>query len=158
MRRSLGLACIIAFLATACAPRADMETAKTSLLEADRAWAQSTTDLEQLMSRVAPNASMSAPNMAVVQGADAIRQFFTATMAMPGFSLTWEPSRAEVGASGDFGYTAGSYHMTMADSTGAMVTEIGKYVTVWERKDGGDWNVLEDIFNADPAPAAPAAP
>jgi quercetin dioxygenase-like cupin family protein len=59
----------------------------------------------------------------------------------------WTPTKADV--SGDIGYTAGTYEATMGG-----VAEKGKYVEVW-KKQGGEWKVMEDIFNADPGDTAP---
>ena len=36
------------------------------------------------------------------------------------------------------------------------MTEKGKYVTVWKKQPGGEWKVIEDIFNADAVPPPPA--
>jgi hypothetical protein len=67
--------------------------------------------------------------------------------AAQGFSVKWEPEKAQVSTSGDLGYTTGTYEFV---SQG--VTERGKYVTTW-RKDAGEWKVTEDIFNASGPPA-----
>ena len=89
--------------------------------------------------------------MPVITGGEAIRKTFAAMTSAPGFSLSWTPTKAEVGASGDIGYTAGTYQSTMGG-----VAEKGKYVTVWKKQADGAWKVTEDIFNADEAPKAPA--
>ncbi|MGH8286688.1 MAG: DUF4440 domain-containing protein [Steroidobacteraceae bacterium] len=61
----------------------------------------------------------------------------------PGFAIKWTPEKAVVGASGDVGYTTGTYEMTAEGAT-----ERGKYVTVWKKQSDGSWKVVEDIFNA----------
>jgi quercetin dioxygenase-like cupin family protein len=72
--------------------------------------------------------------------------------ATPGFSLQWTPGKGDVSASGDLGYTAGTYASTMGGAS-----EQGKYVTVWKKQSDGKWKVSDDIFNADAAPQNPVA-
>jgi ketosteroid isomerase-like protein len=76
---------------------------------------------------------------------------------LPGFALQWSPTKANMSASGDLGYTAGSYALTMNDATGRPAIERGKYIEVWKKQSDGSWKALEDIFNADTPPAATAA-
>jgi len=76
---------------------------------------------------------------------------FTEMSSAPGFSVSWTPARASVSASGDLGYTTGSYEFAAGG-----VTERGKYVTTWA-KQAGAWMVTEDIFNPDGPPAVPHA-
>jgi quercetin dioxygenase-like cupin family protein len=89
--------------------------------------------------------------MPIVTGSAAIRKAYTEMSSAPGFSLSWVPTKAEVSASGDLGYTTGAYEMTMSG-----VSEKGKYVTAWKKQSDGAWKVTEDIFNADEAPKAAA--
>lgn len=56
-------------------------------------------------------------------------------------------------SSGNLGWHEGTF--TVADTTGKTVVA-GKYVEVWERKDG-KWAMIRDIWNND-APAAAAGP
>ncbi len=58
-------------------------------------------------------------------------------------------------SSGNLGWHEGTF--TVADTSGKTVGT-GKYVEVWERKDG-KWTMIRDIWNNDaPAPPAPATP
>lgn len=56
--------------------------------------------------------------------------------------LTWEPYRAEVAFSGDFGYTTGPYVVT--DRETKKATRHGHYFSVWGKEDG-KWRVLVDF-------------
>jgi hypothetical protein len=76
---------------------------------------------------------------------------FKGMMSSPGFSLQFAPTSADVAASGDIGYTAGTYQLTMNGAS-----DRGKYVEVW-KKENGTWKATRDIFNSDMPPAAPAA-
>jgi ketosteroid isomerase-like protein len=142
----------MASLAAGCGTSVNVEQERNSLLALDREWSQTTKDTDTFLSYFAPEASIYPQGMPVAAGAAAIRQAFTEMSSMPGFSLAWTPTKADVSAAGDVGYTAGRYEMTMAGGS-----ERGKYVTVWKKQAGGEWKVMEDIFNADEAPKSPAA-
>jgi ketosteroid isomerase-like protein len=94
--------------------------------------------------------------MPVVKGSGPIREMYTKMASAPGFSLKWTPAAATVSSAGDLGYTSGSYEMTLKDESGAPLAERGKYVAVWKKAAGGQWKVVEDIFNTNAPPPAPA--
>jgi ketosteroid isomerase-like protein/quercetin dioxygenase-like cupin family protein len=143
-------ACVVGLavlLAGGCAKTVtvNVEQERTALMERDRAWSQTTKDPNQFLSFFTSDGSVYAPGMPLVTGTDALRKTYTEMSSAPGFSLTWSVSKAEVSASGDMGYTAGSYKLAMGGAP-----ETGKYITIW-RKEGTEWKVVEDIFNADTA-------
>jgi ketosteroid isomerase-like protein len=143
-------ACVIglaALLAGACQQpvTVNVEQERTALMQRDRDWSQTTKDATRFLSFFTSDGSVYAPGMPVVKGTDALRKTYTEMSSAPGFSLTWTVTKAEVSASGDMGYTAGSYKLAMGGAP-----ESGKYVTIW-RKEGTEWKVVEDIFNADTA-------
>lgn len=152
MRRCIWLVWVVASLAAGCAPSVNLEQERNSLLALDREWSQTTKDTEKFLSYFAPDASVYPQGMPVARGTAAIRDTFTKMNSMPGMSLAWSATKADVGATGDLGYTAGTYEMTLDGAS-----EKGKYVTVWKKQSGGAWKVMEDIFNADAAPQSPAA-
>ena len=156
MNKYAWILCVVGLLAPACAPKVNVEQQRAALMEADRAWAQTTTDTEKFMSYFAPDASVCPPGMPIAEGHDAILQVITGLMAMPGYALTWEPVKADVGASGDLAYTAGTYALTANDAAGTPMIEKGKYVTVWKKQPDGQWKAVHDIFNTD-APTPPPA-
>jgi ketosteroid isomerase-like protein len=146
-------ACLIALAAlVGCGRSATSEAETNALLEADRAWSQTAKDVDKFVSYVAADATVYPPGAPAISGADAIRKEFSEMASAPGFALSWTPSEAVVAGSGDIGYTTGTYEMSMAAGT-----EKGKYVTVW-KKQGNEWKVAEDIFNADAPQAGAAAP
>jgi ketosteroid isomerase-like protein len=61
-------------------------------------------------------------------------------------SLSWRPTVADVSASGDLGYTYGTFEFK---SHGVLV-EHGSYVRVW-KKIGRAWQVVMDVASPDPA-------
>jgi ketosteroid isomerase-like protein len=141
MRRSVGLLGLAALLAGACSTSVNVEQERSALLQRDRDWSQTTTDVDKFMAFLAPGAGIYPTGTPVVTG-DGIRTMFAQMSKTPGFSLTWTPATAEVSAAGDLGYTTGTY-----TSSSEMEKETGKYVTTW-RKIGNEWKVTADIFNA----------
>ena len=144
MARYMPLVALVA--AIGCASTANVEQEQNALMEADRAWSQTVKDVDNFVSYFASDATIYAPGMPAVTGTDAIKKTFSEMAGAPGFSLSFTPTEAVVAASGDIGYTSGTYEMSMAGTS-----EKGKYVTVW-KKEGDAWKVTEDIFNADATP------
>jgi ketosteroid isomerase-like protein/quercetin dioxygenase-like cupin family protein len=142
------MAGLAAILAGACTASVDVAAERTALLQRDRDWSAAAKDPNQFVVFLASDASIYPPGTPVVTGTEAIRAMFTAMSAAPGFSVEWVPTKAEVGAGGDLGYTTGTYAFSAQG-----VTERGKYVTTW-RKEAAEWKVTEDIFNPDGPPPA----
>lgn len=65
--------------------------------------------------------------------------------------LTWTPVHADMAASGDLGYTYGTYEFRFVDKDGKPVIENGKYASVWKKQSDGSWKVVMDMGNASPA-------
>jgi ketosteroid isomerase-like protein len=150
MRRCVWLLVVVVLLAAACGPSVNVEQERNALLEVDRQWSQTTKDVEKFVSYYSADASFYPQGMPIVTGVASIRETFSKMASMPGFSLQFTAAKADVGASGELGYTTGSYEVSMGDAG----TEKGKYVTVWKKQSDGQWKVTEDIFNAD-APTYP---
>jgi ketosteroid isomerase-like protein len=67
------------------------------------------------------------------------------------YHLSWYPEGAQMGPSGDTGFTWGHYDAKSQDGKGQPVTLSGRYITFW-KKVGGHWKVALDA-SADDAPA-----
>jgi len=68
-----------------------------------------------------------------------------------GYSLNWEPQEGQVAASGEFGFTWGTYTVEVANaggSGGEPRRRTGKYLNVWKKDDRGRWRVLVDTGNS----------
>ena len=66
----------------------------------------------------------------------------------PDNHLTWAPVGAGIAASGDLGYTYGTYEFNSKDKDGKPVVDKGKYATVWKKQKDGSWKVALDIGNS----------
>ena len=65
--------------------------------------------------------------------------------------LTWTPVGADISASGDLGYTYGTYAFRSKDKDGKPVVDHGKYTSIWKKQKDGSWKVVLDMGNASPA-------
>ncbi len=66
--------------------------------------------------------------------------------------LVWTPVGADISASGDLGYTYGTFEFHAKDKDGKPVVEYGKYTSIWKRQADGSWKVVLDMGNASPEP------
>ena len=134
----------------ACSSSANVDQERETLMRLDREWSASLKDMDKFISYYAPDATIYPPGMPMATGVGPIRDALSKMTATPGFSLEFGPTKADVSASGDVGYTTGTYQAMMNGAT-----EKGKYVEVWKKQPDGSWKVREDIFNADDS-GAPA--
>jgi len=67
-------------------------------------------------------------------------------------SLTWTPVHADMAASGDLGYTYGTYEFRSRDKDGKAAVSYGKYASIWKKQKDGKWKVVMDMGNASPGP------
>ena len=158
MRPAPACACIallsvfFAFCATA-PSAADRESARSALLRTDAEFSKMSEahgSADAFAAYVAPEGIVLAEYPAH-RGLDAVRsQFGTAP---PGIRLTWKPGVADVAASGDLGYTVGTYELRSP----AGLVRTGKYMTVWRKQPDGSWKFVADGGTPDPPLATPRA-
>ena len=67
------------------------------------------------------------------------------------YQLTWTPTDAVMGPSGDMGYTWGHFEGHSKDANGNPVTTTGRYMTIWRKQANGDWKVVLDAGANEPA-------
>jgi ketosteroid isomerase-like protein len=141
MKRLIAIALL--FLAgcatTQSAPNADVllqrdrEFAKASAARGHLAW-------EEFM---APNAAKPANGGVMLIGPQEIGDNMLTAFAS-GFTLSWEPSRAEISRGGKLGYTWGRYRAVVNGKA-----REGTYITVWEKQPDGAWKALFDTGDPD---------
>ncbi len=145
----LGLSAVLFTGSSAVA--ADMDASAKVLAKLDDAWsaAAGKRDANLTASYYADNAVLYPPNEPAVVGREAAVKIWTAMLADPTFTLSWKTLHAEVSASGDLGYTTGSYEDSYKGPDGKLVTEKGKYVCVWKKGKDGVWKAIHDTWNSD---------
>jgi len=66
------------------------------------------------------------------------------------YQLTWTPTDAVMGPSGDVGYTWGHYEGTSKDAAGNPIVKTGRYITIWRKEPDGKWKVVLDAGANEP--------
>ena len=69
------------------------------------------------------------------------------------YQLTWTPTDAVMGPSGDMGYTWGHFEGRSKDAAGNPVVKTGRYMTIWRKQPDGNWKVVLDAGANEPAEA-----
>lgn len=141
-------------LLTACTRPADVTQVRSALQDADRSFNRATAArrADGWMEFMAPDGAL-IRSSGTLTGA-AVRDAVTKMFADTSFTLSWEPSQADVGASGDLGYTIGPWVAHFRDAKGAPGTSTGRYLTIWKQQPDRSWKVVQDIGVQDPTPAA----
>lgn len=154
--RTLTFFVAVAVVVSSCARTVNVEQEKAALLAADAQFAQSAKDVDKFVAHFLPEGTLALQGSPTLTGQNAIREAVAPMMKAPGFDLRWNATRAEVAASGDLGYTVGTYELTMNNAAGVPATDKGKFITTWKKVDG-TWKVLDDIANSD-LPTAISSP
>lgn len=117
----------------------------------DKEWsaAAQSKDTAKTVSYYAQDGSAFPFNAPIATGKEQIQKVWTDLMAMPGFALSFAPTKIVVAKSGDLAYDVGTFELKVNDASGKPTTEIGKYVVVWKKQADKQWKVVADIFNTD---------
>ena len=67
------------------------------------------------------------------------------------YQLTWTPTDAVMGPSGDIGYTWGHFEGHSKDANGNPITTSGRYISIWRKEPDGTWKVVLDAGANEPA-------
>jgi len=147
--RRTAAAFVSATLLTACAEASSPPPSDPSvLMEADRAFAAAVArdGSEAWISWFAEDGAQIQTGVGEIRGRDALRQLM-AGLDDPNFSLSWEPRRADIAASGELGWTTGDYVSEGIAKDGQPRRTQGRYVTIWRRQPDGSWKVVMDLGN-----------
>lgn len=83
-------------------------------------------------------------NHVPIEGFSAIKTYLLSE-SDSSFILTWDPIFAKISASGDMGYTYGTYQIK--DKASDSIAGVGKYTTIWQKKSDGKWKAMLDAGN-----------
>jgi ketosteroid isomerase-like protein len=130
----------------------NLESERAALMQTSRDWARvaASGDLELTLSFWSDDAIVMPPGQPTVVGKEAIREFLRQTLAIAGFSITWEPEQADVAKDADVGYMVERNRVTFTDATGAARAQFGRAVTVWRKDPTGAWKCVIDTWNENP--------
>ena len=127
------------------------------LRDLDAQWAKAAAakDVEQTIGYYSDDAIVLPPNATSAATKEAIRNVWKDMFAIPGLVISWQPTRVQVGKSGEMAWVRGRYELTMNDASGKPIDR-GKYLEVWEKQTDGNWKCAADMWNSDLAASAPA--
>jgi uncharacterized protein (TIGR02246 family) len=150
LHKNFAFVLMLGVLGSIPAPAKDASRDETAIRALDAAWSQAAgaKDLDKTVSVYADDASMLPANAPIAIGKDAIRTAWSQLMALPGFSISFAPSKIVIAKAGDMAYEIGTYHLTLNDAQGKPAASVGRYVVNWQKR-GGQWKVVADIFNGD---------
>ena len=137
-------------------PAVDKASLETELRETDLAWsaAAGKGDVEATAAFMADDGVTMSPNVPLSKGKDAIRKEWQGLLGLKDGTISWQPTSVEVAASGEIGYTSGTWKMSWTDDKKGKLEDHGKYLEVWKKIDG-KWKCTYDMYSSDQA--APAA-
>jgi ketosteroid isomerase-like protein len=130
------------------------------LRDLDVQWAKAAAakDVEQTIGYYSDDAIVLPPNATDAATKEAIRNVWKDRFASPSLVISWQPTRVQVGKSGEMAWVRGRYELTMNDASGKAIDDRGKYLEVWEKQADGNWKCAADMWNSDLAASAPAPP
>jgi ketosteroid isomerase-like protein len=130
------------------------------LRDLDVQWAKAAAakDVEQAIGYYSDDAIVLPPNATGAATKEAIRNVWKDMFASPSLVISWQPTRVQVGKSGEMAWVRGRYELTMNDESGKPIDDHGKYLEVWEKQTDGNWKCAAEMWNSDLAASASAAP
>jgi ketosteroid isomerase-like protein len=130
------------------------------LRDLDVQWAKAAAakDVEQAIGYYSDDAIVLPPNATGAATKEAIRNVWKDMFASPSLVISWQPTRVQVGKSGEMAWVRGRYELTMNDESGKPIDDRGKYLEVWEKQTDGNWKCAAEMWNSDLATSASAAP
>jgi uncharacterized protein (TIGR02246 family) len=141
---------LLALIGSSLAFAKDASKDEHAIRDLDAAWshAAGTKDLDKTVSVYADDASMLPSNAPIANGKEAIRGVWSQLMSLPGFSISFAPTKIVVAKSGDLAYEIGTFQLGLNDAQGKPSAVVGKYVVNWQKR-AGQWKAVADIFNND---------
>jgi ketosteroid isomerase-like protein len=132
----------------------DHSSEVAAIMKADSAWDKMSEakSAEGWLSYYSDDAIMMPPGENVCKDKTSRETSIKNMFAVPGISLRFQTTKAEVSKSGDIGYAVGVYQWNSKDPKGKDYHETGKYTEVWKKQADGNWKCTADIWNADPQP------
>jgi ketosteroid isomerase-like protein len=128
------------------------------LRDLDAKWAKAAAakDVEQTIAFYSDDGIVFPPNAASATTKDAIRNRWKEMLTSPGFVISWQPTKVQVGKSGEMAWVSGRYKLRTNDANGKPISDRGKYLEVWEKQTDGNWKCAADMWNSDLSASAPA--
>jgi ketosteroid isomerase-like protein len=137
-------------LAVSAQGKPDIKAAQAAIMKADEDFNRSVADRNRaaFLALIADQATFGGGTPNELKGKDEIWKAWSVFFDPKGPALTWHPSKADVLAGGDVGYTTGFSERRAPDGT----VNKGNYLTVWKKQKDGSWKAIFDTGTAVPEP------
>jgi ketosteroid isomerase-like protein len=132
------------------AQKPDIKAAQTAIMKADEDFNRSVAERnrEKFLALIADQVTFGGGTPNELRSKDAIWNAWSVFFEPNGPTLTWHPSKAEVLAGGDVGYTTGFSERHAPNGT----VNKGNYLTVWRQQKDGSWKAIFDTGTGVPTP------
>ena len=129
-------------------PKPNLALEEQTIRRSDSIWADAIArhDTAVTASMYAETAVFLPPNTARVEGRQNIRNVWAGDLNLPGFALTFTPSRITISPDAEMAYDIGTYSSSVTGPNERPVKDQGKYLVVWQ-KQAGEWRVVAEMFN-----------
>ncbi len=138
------MATLLLFIISGCAEKIDIANEKEKLLNADREFSKMSVKsgrAKAFEAYVDEDAVMYRDNAHPLKGKVRIVEMLNQNNSG---TLKWEPFKAEIAASADFGYTLGKWIFTTVDNDGNEQKGYGYYCSIWKKQNDGSWKWVYD--------------
>ena len=121
------------------------------LRDLDAKWSKAAAakDIDQTIAFYSDDAIVFPPNATSAATKEAIRNGWKEMLGSPGFVISWQPTRVQVGKAGEMAWVSGTYELTTNGPSGKPSNDRGKYLEVWEKQTDGNWKCRADMWNSD---------
>jgi hypothetical protein len=121
------------------------EKDKIALMNADNAFSNMSAEKgmrNAFLEFIDSNGVLLRPNVIPIAGADAVD--YIIGLKDDGYTMTWKPNGGTVAASGELGYTYGTY---LLEPSKKDTVFYGTYVSIWKKQDDGKWKFILQSAN-----------
>ena len=127
-------------------------TAINALLDQNIA-AWNSSDAAALAATFADDAILMEPNLAAIEGKQAIQASYEAGFKEKAVKCTITPLETQL--VGDWAYVRGNYTSAITPKSGKPIEESGKYLDIVKRQPDGSWKIYRGMINSNnPPPSA----
>ena len=150
--RKIVLFAITSVLLSCHQTKVDTKAEGEKIIQLSKEWAQTASqgDLEKTVSYWGEDAILISAGEPVLKGKNEIKNMVEESFKIPGFRISWQPQSVVVSESGDMAYLIEDSQVSFPDSTGKLITQKNKAVSIWRKQSDGSWKNVVDIST--PAP------
>ncbi|MBD8528207.1 YybH family protein [Pseudomarimonas arenosa] len=127
-------------------PAAAMSELECQVFERERAFAQSVADHDQgaFASFLHPNTVFNMADPKAIHGKQAVIEAWSKIVDGGPMSLRWHPQHVHVSGDGKLASSSGPFVIRLNQEDGSTRYRIGRFLSIWQRGEDGQWYVAMD--------------